>query len=632
VRRINCNSLDYRFAGSPAAMHCLGNMKKNSLLYFGILALILGLGIFLRVATPDVTRQLNVGDETAWSNSAKILLKYGTLTRDVEGKVYRGEQPPRSDMLPPPGYSLYLAGIYKIFGDENQPVFISQIILSVVALWMMYRIMVLLNLHPFARLVSLLGAAVYPGFYYNLDRVLAEQVFMTVFLLFVYFLVKAAQRDQAALAAWSALCLGAAIYVKPQALPFALLALFLLIVYRAGPRKIFSRPVLVFIAVLLLSLAPWWIRNWLAFGKGNILADSGSGPMVWGAVPYFNDMAAVGRLSLSELLKINMAADPAVFYKWRVFGFIQYMWGDLWDEHLVHPGPGIQPLIFLQMFIVVPTLLAVPLLVWKRRADWLVVACIPLAFTLMHMLYHGLPRYVQGSVPFVFICLGMLITVALRRTSGTAEEFSIGMQGGVLSAWQRVADKAMRSIFLLVAVFFSIALFYAVYIFRTTISEEVSAYRLGKYARTTISDVEHSPIVFSKAYRPEELSIENSIAKAGSTSRFTNNWSDPSLIRVKIPEIPAATMGAHQKIVSKVTLNIRGGRLYDYSTVYWANPANPVMSENAVYVFPIAPWQKTKTMYMDSDVTGLLVVPAVFRGSDFVVRSIEITKYKIEQK
>ncbi|MNV87459.1 hypothetical protein D3C71_1815810 [compost metagenome] len=56
------------------------------------------------------------------------------------------------------------------------------------------------------------------------------------------------------------------------------------------------------------------------------------------------------------------------------------------------------------------------------------------------------------------------------------------------------------------------------------------------------------------------------------------------------------------------------------------------MGENAVYAFPIAPWQKSKTMYMDSDVTGLVVVPAVFRGSDFVVRSIEVTKYKVERK
>ncbi|WP_286891877.1 ArnT family glycosyltransferase [Achromobacter sp. UBA2119] len=607
-------------------------MKKNNILYFGILILIFGLGIFLRVDTPDLSRQLRLGDETAWSNSGKILLKYGTLTRDVEGKVYRGEQPPRSDMLPPPGYSLYLAGIYKIFGEANEPVFISQIILSVVALWLMYRIMVLLNLHPFGRLMALLGASIYPGFYYNLDRVLAEQVFMTVFLLFVYFFIKSAQRDQPAMAGWAALFLGFAIYVKPQALPFALLALFVLVVYRTGPRKIFSPPVLAFGSVLLLTLAPWWVRNWLAFGKGNILADSGSGPMVWGAVPYFHDMAAVGKLKLSELLQVNIAADPAVFYKWRVFGFIQYMWGDVWDEHLVHPGPGIQPLILVQMFVVVPTLIAVPLLIWKRRADWLVVACIPLAFTLMHMLYHGLPRYVQSSVPFVFVTLGMLITVAVNKTQGVASEFSIGMSGGVMSNWQKFADKAMRSLFLLVAVLFSLALFYAVFVFRTSISEEVSAYRLGKYAGVTISDVERSEVVFSKSYRPEDISIENSVALSGPTSRFRNNWVDPSLIKMKVPVMPEGTAGENEKIVSKVTLNIRGGRLYDYSTVYWADPARPVMGEDAVYSFPIAPWQNTKTVYMDSDITGLLVVPAVFRGSEFVIRSIDVTKYKVNRK
>jgi hypothetical protein len=606
-------------------------MKKNRSLYYGILLLIFGLGIFLRVNVPDLSRQLIVGDETAWSNSGKILLKYGTLTRDVEGAVYRGEQPPRSDMLPPPGYSLYLAGIYKAFGDSNKAVFVSQIVLSVIALWLTYQLMLLLNIHPVARLIALLGAAVYPGFYYNLDRVLAEQVFMTVFLLFVYFLVKGAQKDRATLVGWSAFFLAVSTYVKPQALPFAVLALFVLSVYRTEGRKIFSRPVLVFIAVLALSLAPWWIRNWLAFGKANIFAESGSGPMVWGAVPYFNDMAATAGLTLSEILKINIAADPSVFYKWRIFGFLQYMWGDLWDEHLVHPGRYIQPFIFLQMFVLVPTLIAVPLLVLRKRVDWLVVACIPLAFTLMHMLYHGLPRYVQGSVPFVFVSLGMLITVAINRSSGDRGEFAIGTGVGVPNRLQKIADLAMRASFMIVAVLFSVALFYAVYIFRTSISEEVSAYRLGKYASTTIPEVEQSTVLFSKAYRPEEIVIENSIPKKGSSSRFTNNWTDPTLIKVTIPEMPADKLAPDEKIVSKVTLNIRGGRVYDYSTVYWASPEKPVMGESAVYVFPIAPWQKTKTMYMDSDVTGLLVVPAVFRGGDFVVRSIDVTKYKVKR-
>ncbi|MNU10736.1 hypothetical protein D3C72_2580610 [compost metagenome] len=55
------------------------------------------------------------------------------------------------------------------------------------------------------------------------------------------------------------------------------------------------------------------------------------------------------------------------------------------------------------------------------------------------------------------------------------------------------------------------------------------------------------------------------------------------------------------------------------------------MSESAVYVFPIAPWQKTKTVYIDSDVTGLLIVPVVFRGGDFVIRSIDVTKYQVKR-
>ncbi|OCZ65938.1 hypothetical protein A9G00_21565 [Achromobacter xylosoxidans] len=606
-------------------------MKSNRPLYYGILFLIFGFGIFLRVYVPDLSRQLAVGDETAWSNSGKILLKYGTLTRDVEGVVYRGEQPPRADMLPPPGYSLYLAGIYKIFGDSNRNVFISQIVLSVITLWLIYQLMCVLNIHPIARLIALLCASAYPGFYYNLDRVLAEQVFMTVFLLFVYFFVKGAQRDRAAYIGWSAFFLAAATYVKPQALPFAILVLFVLTVYKTEGRRLFSRPVLSFCLVFAISLAPWWIRNWLAFGKANILAESGAGPMLWGAVPYFNDMAATAGRSLSEVFKTNIAADPSVFFKWRVFGFLQYMWGDLWDEHLVHPGRYIQPLIFLQMLVVVPTLIALPLLIWKKRADWLVVACIPLAFTLMHMLYHGLPRYVQGSVPFVFICLGMLITVAINRANEDKREFAIGAAASAPNKLQRIADLSMRSVYMLVAVVFSAALFYAVYVFRTSISEEVSAYRLGKYAATTIPAVERSAVVFSKAYLPADITIENSLPKKDSTSRFTNNWTDPSLIKVVIPAVSKDLLQTDEKVVSKVTLNIRGGRIYDYSTVYWASPEKPVMSEDAVYVFPIAPWQKTKTMYMDSDVTGLMIVPVVFRGGDFVVRSIDVTKYRIKR-
>lgn len=75
---------------------------------------------------------------------------------------------------------------------------------------------------------------------------------------------------------------------------------------------------------------------------------------------------------------------------------------------------------------------------------------------------------------------------------------------------------------------------------------------------------------------------------------------------------------------------MKGGFLYDYTTIYWKGAKTADFSENGYYRVPTNPWRDSVTVYIDDDVNGLMIVPYVFRWATFEVRSARIRKYNID--
>ena len=125
-----------------------------------LLLAILLCGLLLRCMATDFSREVISGsDGAAYSYGAKNLLKYGTLTQDRNGAIFREETAvvPSGNLMP--GLPIFLALVYTI-NDNSAFVFVVQILLSMVTLFLIYKTMCEVGVSFSVAVVVLLGAAV----------------------------------------------------------------------------------------------------------------------------------------------------------------------------------------------------------------------------------------------------------------------------------------------------------------------------------------------------------------------------------------------------------------------------------------------------------------------------------------
>ncbi|MDQ0089964.1 hypothetical protein J2T12_003377 [Paenibacillus anaericanus] len=585
--------------------------------------------IIIRIFTVDTTRQLRTGsDEFVYHYAAENLLKYGTLSYDRDGTMFNGTLEIQPTTVLSPGYPLFIAIIYSLFNNSTQAVIIIQLILSIICLWFIYKTLSILKLKKPYIIITLLLSSLYPGFLYNIDRMLTEQLFTTLFLIFVYCFLKGMQENSTIIIGISALFLSCATHVRALAFPFLLLACLFLIIYERQHKSQMFKKLSVFIGIVFLFMLPWWIRNWVTFDSFMLFSEAGENPKVWGAVPYFLDMTSTYNQSLNEIIQNNTYSNPMLYYKWRIFGFFQYMWGDLWDENLVHPHTFLRPFLLLQQLIVVPCIAAIPLIIKNCKKDVIFISCIPIGFTLMNMPFHGLPRYVYPSLPLVFILVGVLLEKAGGLIFRKGRNYS--PEASPLFSWQHIADCWMRRCYFLFACLFSLILLYSVYIFAYNIGGEMSAYRLSKYMGISHTSLDEKDIITTNKYGTNNLSIENVILSSkNGDDIYKNDLGGPTIIRLK----DQSTLDLKSSgIVSEVNLDFQGGYIYDYLTVYWTGTNTPDISEDKVYKFPINSFQRSHKIFIDDNVNSLMIVPAVFSGGSFTLDSIEIFKYEVNKE
>lgn len=590
--------------------------------YLVALALVLALGTYLRFDYIDLQRVPVPGDEYTYHNAAKSIIEYGYMVREpyiTDGDFSRSVAVAGLS----PGYPVFLSLVYKFIGETFQNVIVAQLFVSIFSLVFIAVILIQLRVRRLLVLLCLLLSSVYPGFLYNNDRLLTEHLFVFVMLGFVSAFISALRTGSVRVALFAALLLACAIHVRAQAVPFALLAIVFFIVYGRGVLGSRCWQSGLFTLGLIVGMAPYWVHNYLEFNRFLLLPESGTGPMIWGAVPYFLDMGSTINRHLAEVVTANSTPAPLTYWNWRVFGYTQQMWGDAWDERLVHAQTLLRPWLLLQHFLVIPTLVAMPFLARKADPRILFAAAMPLAITYMNAPFHGLPRYAYPALPFVFIIFAVLLNCLVDR-------FSSQVRVGALTAIKpkcAVLDRVVRTSFLLSAILLSIVVVFSTYFFAWSIHKEMSTYRLARYMGVTPSQATSDREVASYKFDASMLPVEN--AKKTAEGVYINDVDAPAIISVSVPQSYASR---GERIVSKVILNISGGFYYDFMTVYWKSPAVKEFSENHVYGrFPTNFLESKKVIYVDDDVTELLVVPTGFRGGEIHVESIEVKKYDMSK-
>lgn len=598
-----------------------------------ILLLILLVGLLLRVYTTDFTKPITENsDGAAYDYAARNLLKYGVLTNDRDGAMYRGEiaLSPASSVMP--GYPIFLAVIY-ILNDALPFVYMVQILVSMVTLYLIYLILREIGISFAISSVVLMVAAVYPAFLYNLDLLLTENLFTALLTAAIYGMVRFMRRMESIrhpyfYVAGTTAVLMAAVMVRAQALPFLAVEIFFLLIYATAlPLKKRIRCCGIVIIVALAFLVPLWIRNWVDFHRFWLLTEAGVSPQIWGAQPYFLDMSSTNGVDIDSLISQNKALSETLYWKWRIFGFFNFMWYDFWDENLVHPYKILSMFRLIHPLLIVPTIALIPVYIRKSKKEVLLIGCVPLLFTLMCLPYHGLARYVYPSIPCVLVLFGVIVQKVVFKIRKKKSDTDIQVYEQKSIAY---INLIFRYAYWAFSIVFSIILLYSVYIFSWSVGTEMSNYRLARTYNVSSSQVESFPVLESQELISDRsLWRVDNVEQIGDTT-YQGIWEGIPILHVQVPESQASS--SENSVITKVELDMPGGYLYDYCTVYWTGSHTPEISEDDVYGrFPRTSLNGKQTVYIDDNVSGLMIVPCGFRGTEFSINSIRITKYQVPE-
>ena len=609
-------------------------MRKSPSFYIIAIALLFITKFILLLYVFDPYIEI-FADENSYIYSALDINKYQVLTNDRSGEMYSGKTTVQPTLSLMPGYPIYLSALLDIFHNNIVKIRFINIAWYLLLMLYFYLYCGLFKLRKVAVFLGLLTFVFYPGLTFNVARLLTENIFCLIMYAGMYHLLVSIAIDTSQATKLihyfaGVLLFVLSIFVRPHSLPIFIIAIVCINLICNESNKSVTKRFILAGSILLLFMGPWWIRNYIVSGKFIFLSLSGESPKIWGAIPYFLDMQSNAGNSFKEISEMSYSANPVVYLKWRLFGFFQYMWGDIWDEYLVHKFNIFRPFLLLQYLIIVPVITLTPFIVrYSKTIPIILLSAIPILFTLMNLYYHGLPRYVWPSIPFVILIFSYIIdTIA-----GKINPVKINLLQTPSINWKvdskrfplrGIIVKTGRISFLFLSVLFSIVLLYSIYIFPWKIEKEMSEYRLGINDNVSINQVLKSwNIVQEKTIQSNEIIFNNYKYKIKNNC-YKGIMNAPMSFDINIDP----TSNNKENIITEVTINGHGGYPFDYMTIYWKNNNDNQFAENRCYNFPVNVFEKSQNFFIDGDVTKLFIVPAKFRGGTYCLSNISFKKYK----
>ncbi len=234
----------------------LSNKKVHLLL---LIALSLRLALFLGMKPwnrKSYESRIIVYDARAYNDVALNLLKNHRIERNGElwGNV--------------PGYPIFIAAIYSLFGYRPYMVVLIQIFIGAVTCFLLYKLGTMLFDEKVGLVAGYLLAFEYVSIMFE-QALFSDTLFTFLFILAIYFFVKFFETDYKKHLVYVGIFLGLATHCRPISLYFPVVLVFLFI-FKYVRRKIKFTKLLVSAAIVVLSfwitILPGFIRNYLDFG------------------------------------------------------------------------------------------------------------------------------------------------------------------------------------------------------------------------------------------------------------------------------------------------------------------------------------------------------------------------------
>ena len=255
---------------------------------------------------------------------------YDVMAKQFLEKGFLGYASSKPNAYTTPGYPLFLALLYKIFGYSGgsplTQVRVIQILLSVMTIAVLY----LLAKDTANKRVGLITAffcSVYLVFIWVPTLILTETLYTFLFILYLYMQFKAMRHRTHMLHFITGIVLAAAVLVRPAIAPLIILPY---LYYYIETRD--SRHIKGFISNLsgfVLLMLPWWIRNAVTLKKLVLFATQ-EDPLLKGTYPYEMGIEEApytnqGQEAIRRIIE-GFTTQPLLYLKWYTLGKFDFLY------------------------------------------------------------------------------------------------------------------------------------------------------------------------------------------------------------------------------------------------------------------------------------------------------------------
>ena len=258
----------------------MNNANKNFLvkkefliiLLLLLLALIIRIGIVIKIEEPI----------------DKDALEYYSIVKNVIEKHIFSIDGVSPTARRSPGYPIFLAGIITIFGSNPRILYISQAMINILTIFLIFLSLKYINVKSSLRLFIVLLFSLSTSFIYiNVlyAEILTMFVITLVLLLAVHSGIQSRPFQQSFL---TGILLGLLVHLRPTFLYLPFFMIFSIIIIKIFKPRFKIRNHLVTVTVALIVVAPWTIRNYVVFRQFIPLVSAGGGEL-WGTNFEIND-------------------------------------------------------------------------------------------------------------------------------------------------------------------------------------------------------------------------------------------------------------------------------------------------------------------------------------------------------
>jgi len=339
-----------------------------------------------------------------------------------------------------PLYPYFLAGFFKVLGwglVGLQAVRIIQAVLSCITIVLVYFSAKKLLSEP-AALISAFLVSFYVPDIVTAGYFLTETLFTTLLALLIFLSLESASKPSRAKFLILGSVWAAATYCRPTiALYPVIFAPYLFFHHRMKVRKIMSYGLLMSISFFLL-MSPWWVRNYLEYGKFIPLTASSGNPMLQGTyidyrqTPENTVVYGTGKTELeTDMTEVRIAKERILsgfkkdfwgYLRWYTIGKTFSLWKGpfYWKQFF---GISYQSVLIFHFLILILGFSGIMALAFEDVFKYMLPVSVLLYFNVVHCLYMSFDRYAFPLMPL----LSIFSAYTLQKAAICIKSFSMAM-------------------------------------------------------------------------------------------------------------------------------------------------------------------------------------------------------------